>query len=125
MQSLRRLLLYSNEFRMAGLIASASGIPGELGEAVTHPELILDIVNDYAADYPSLREHDQRYPHPDSLRRLVRSGSALRGPSHLGADRRTPGSEHIIAVVVPVTGSSDAGTRSPGRIPRPRGMVED
>ncbi len=38
-QSMVRLMLYSNEFEIEGLIASASGTPGELKEKVTKPEL--------------------------------------------------------------------------------------
>lgn len=98
MQSLRRLLLYANEFRIAGLIATASGIPGELDNAITQPHLIEEIVDDYAAVYANLRGHDERYPHPDSLRALIVSGSAQRGVPHLGEGRSTPGSERIIAV---------------------------
>lgn len=97
MQSLRRLLLYANEFRIAGLIATASGIPGQLEAPVTRPELIAGIVDDYAAAYASLRGHDDHYPHPDSLRTRIRSGSPQRGLSHLGAGRSTAGSELIIA----------------------------
>lgn len=97
MQSLRRLLLYANEFRIAGLIATASGIPGQLEAPITRPELIAAILDDYAGAYASLRGHDEDYPHPDSLRTRIRSGSPQRGLSHLGAGRSTAGSELIIA----------------------------
>src|SRR5688572_794604 len=43
-QSMIRLMLYSNEFEVEGLIASASGTPGELTEQITKPELIREIV---------------------------------------------------------------------------------
>ena len=36
-QSMVRLLLYANEFEIEGLIASASGIAGELKQQVTRP----------------------------------------------------------------------------------------
>jgi hypothetical protein len=41
-QSLVRLLLYSNEFEIEGLIASASGTPGELKKSIVNPQLIRD-----------------------------------------------------------------------------------
>ena len=39
-QSMVRLMLYTNEFEIEGLIASAAGTPGELKEHVTRPEKI-------------------------------------------------------------------------------------
>src|SRR5688572_26411090 len=41
-QSMIRLMLYTNEFEIEGLIASASGTPGELKERVTKPQLIRE-----------------------------------------------------------------------------------
>ena len=46
-QSMIRLMLYSNEFDIEGLIASAAGIPGELKKDVIRPELIREIVQGY------------------------------------------------------------------------------
>jgi hypothetical protein len=46
-QSLIRLLLYADEFDVEGLIASASGTPGELKQDVTKPELIRETVEAY------------------------------------------------------------------------------
>ena len=44
-QSMVRLMVYSNQFEIEGLIASASGTPGELKRAVTKPQLIREIVD--------------------------------------------------------------------------------
>jgi len=41
-QSMIRLLVHANEFVIEGLIATASGTPGELKEAVTKPHLIRE-----------------------------------------------------------------------------------
>ncbi len=41
-QSMVRLLVHANEFDIEGLIATASGIPGELKERVTKPQLIKE-----------------------------------------------------------------------------------
>ena len=46
-QSLIRLLHYANEFELEALIASASGTPGELKEAVTRSDLILKTIDAY------------------------------------------------------------------------------
>jgi hypothetical protein len=44
-QSMRRLMLYANEFDLVGLIASASGTPGDGLPPRTQPDLIHEIVN--------------------------------------------------------------------------------
>jgi hypothetical protein len=97
MQSMRRLMLYANEFEIAGLVASASGTPGELRREVTRPELIREIVRDYAAVRPNLARHAPGYPPAETLERLIHAGSSRRGIPNLGAGRGTPASGHIIA----------------------------
>ncbi|MCA8995686.1 MAG: DUF1593 domain-containing protein, partial [Planctomycetaceae bacterium] len=42
-QSMIRLMVYTNEFQIEGLIASASGTPGELKKAVTRADLIKEV----------------------------------------------------------------------------------
>ena len=98
-QSMRRLLLYANHFEILGLVASASGMPGELGRAVTRPDLIVDILHDYAAVRNGLALHADGYPTPAALRAVVRNGSARRGPEHVGSGRSTPGSRLIVRAV--------------------------
>jgi len=98
-QSMRRLMLYANEFRIEGLIASASGTPGEVGRAITRPDLIEEIVADYEAVRPNLQRHADGYPSAEDLRRVIRSGNPHRGVENVGEGNATPGSEHIISVV--------------------------
>lgn len=98
-QSMRRLLLYANEFDLRGLVASAAGTAGELGDATPRPDLIHAIINDYATVQPRLALHASGYPSATALRGLVKAGSAMRGVSNLGAGRSTEGSNHIIAAV--------------------------
>ncbi|HVR71896.1 MAG TPA: nucleoside hydrolase-like domain-containing protein [Vicinamibacteria bacterium] len=98
-QSLRRLMLYANEFRIEGLVASASGTPGEVGRDVTRPDLIRLVLDDYAAVRDNLARHAPGYPRADELRRVVGSGSPLRGVSHLGVGRSTEGSQLIAAAL--------------------------
>src|SRR5690349_17171729 len=46
-QSLIRLMVYVNEFELEAILATASGTPGELKEAVTRPDLVLEIIGAY------------------------------------------------------------------------------
>jgi len=99
MQSMRRLMLYSNEFRITGLIASAAGTPGELKQEITHPEFIRDIVQDYAAVQKNLSLHAHGYPPGADLEKVIKRGSSKRGIPYILAEYSTEGSEHIIHAV--------------------------
>jgi hypothetical protein len=99
MQSMRRLMLYANEFEIVGLIASASGTPGEVGRAVTRPELIGEIIDDYETVVANLRRHAEGYPDPNALRAVVRGGDPERGVSNIGEGRSTEGSELIAGAI--------------------------
>src|SRR4051812_7097359 len=61
-QSVIRLLLYANEFDIEGLIASASGTPGELKAETVKPELIREIVEAYGQVRDNLLLHQPGYP---------------------------------------------------------------
>src|SRR5688572_11606052 len=98
-QSMRRLMLYCNEFEIVGLVASASGTPGEVGRAITRPELIREVVDDYEAVVASLRRHAEGYPEPDALRDVIRSGDPDRGVPNLGPGRSTEGSRLIAEAI--------------------------
>ena len=103
MQSLVRLMVYSNEFEIEGLIASASGTPGELKVAITKPELIRQIVNAYGDVRPNLARHAQGWPTRDQLLGVIQTGNPKRGRNAIGEGHDTEGSKWIIARV-------DAGT---------------
>jgi hypothetical protein len=98
-QSMIRLMTYANEFDIEGLIASASGTPGELRREVVQPQLIRDIVEAYEKVRPNLMVHREGYPPAERLLRVIRSGSPQRGVAHLGADRDTEASRWIIVAV--------------------------
>src|SRR5205807_3894362 len=66
-QSMIRLMTYANEFEIEGLIASATGTPGEVKQDVTHPDLIREIVEAYAKVRPNLLLHRPDYPPSGSL----------------------------------------------------------
>src|SRR5947208_562234 len=61
-QSLIRLMTYANEFEIEGLIASATGTPGELKKEITRTELICEIVAAYGKVRPNLLLHHPDYP---------------------------------------------------------------
>lgn len=98
-QSLTRLLVYSNEFDILGLIASASGTRGELGIDTVKDQLIRDHILAYGKVYRNLRSHDPGFPEPDLLLSRVKKGNPRRGVEHIGEGHDTEGSDWIIHVV--------------------------
>jgi hypothetical protein len=98
-QSMIRLMTYANEFEIEGLIASASGTPGELRKAVTRPDLIRAIVEAYGKVRPNLLLHRPDYPPTAALLDRVKSGNPRRGGKNVGGGHDTEGSRRIIAVV--------------------------
>jgi hypothetical protein len=87
LQSMVHFLLYADMFDVEGLISSPYG-PGRR-------EHILQVIDRYAADYPNLKTHSNRYPPPEDLRRLTKQGAIDSAPSH-GVSRATEGSEWIV-----------------------------
>jgi len=98
-QSMIRLMLYSNEFDIEGLIASASGTPGELGEAVVKPHLIEEIVGAYGKVRDNLLLHKPGYPAAEVLLSRIRSGNPQRGLKHIGSGNDTDASNWLISAV--------------------------
>jgi hypothetical protein len=95
-QSMIRLMVYANEFVIEGLIASASGTPGELKTAVTKPELIREIVIAYGEVRTNLARHAGGWPTSDDLLRCIKSGNPQRGRSNIGEEHDTEGSRWIV-----------------------------
>lgn len=98
-QSLIRLMLYANEFELEGLLATASGTPGELKEKVTKPQLIREIVEAYGKVRPNLVRHAEGYPTTEHLLTCVKSGNPNRGREAVGAGQDTEASSWIIEAV--------------------------
>jgi hypothetical protein len=98
-QSMIRLMLYSNEFEIEGLIATASGTPGELKQAVTKPQLIHEIVTAYGRVRDNLTQHADGYPTAEHLRARIKSGNPQRGLDAIGEEHDTDGSRWIATVV--------------------------
>jgi hypothetical protein len=78
-QSMIRLMLYANEFELEGLIASAAGIPGELKEKVTKPQLIREIVEAYGKVRSNLIRHAEGYPTAELLLPASKRGTQTAG----------------------------------------------
>jgi hypothetical protein len=98
-QSLIRLMLYTNEFDVEGLVATASGVPGELENPIIRPDLIRQIVNAYGQVHASLAQHAGGYPAVEELLAKVKAGNPQRGLSFVGPDHDTEASRWIIDVV--------------------------
>tara|TARA_R110002049_G_scaffold285698_4_gene466986 strand:+ start:113459 stop:114508 length:1050 start_codon:yes stop_codon:yes gene_type:complete len=98
-QSLIRLMVYLNEFEIEALIPSASGVPGELKDSVTRPDLILGVIDAYEQVLPNLRRHAGEWPSAERLRGLVHSGNPFRGREHIGEGHDTPGSQWLIKCI--------------------------
>jgi Cellulose-binding Sde182, nucleoside hydrolase-like domain len=79
-QSMVHFLLYADMFDVEGIVSSPYG-PGRR-------EHILQVVDRYAADYPNLKRHSDRYPEPDALRRVARQG-AIETSTGSGVRQRT------------------------------------
>jgi hypothetical protein len=98
-QSMIRLMTYANEFDIEGLIASASGTPGELGIDIVKPHLIREIVQGYGRVRDNLLLHRKDYPSTQYLLNRIKSGNPKRGVTQLGPGKDTEGSSWIISVV--------------------------
>ena len=97
-QSMVRFLLYSNEFDVEGLIASAG-----TKAYVARKQNILDMLNIYDQVDENLRKHDPRYPTANQLRWVTWQGRdgtyGNNGVRNLGYGKDTEASEAIIRIV--------------------------
>lgn len=94
-QSLVRLLLYSNEIDIKGLVATTS-IHKRTNVA---PESIRKVIGAYAAIHNNLLKHDPAYPTAESLLAMVKEGQPEYGMKGIGDDKDSEGSDLIINVL--------------------------
>jgi hypothetical protein len=99
-QSLIRLMLYTNEFDIEGLVATSNMGHGQR----VRPDLIRRVVDAYEKARPNLLLHDARYPSAEGLRDGIKAGqpvAGLRVPfgESVGDGRDTEASRWIIQVV--------------------------
>jgi hypothetical protein len=90
-----RLLLYSNDIDLEGIIAvTSTWLPTEV-----HPETLHDIVTGYRLAHPNLLKHSNDYPLPESIDSIIVGGNPTYGMAEIGEGHDSPGSELIIRVV--------------------------
>lgn len=96
-QSMVRLMLYTNELDIEGLIATSNLGHGQ----VVRPDLIRQVVQAYGEVRPNLLLHDSSYPPASDLLNLIFAGQPVASPKvpvfqSIGEGRDTDGSEWII-----------------------------
>ncbi|KAJ9157344.1 Cellulose-binding protein [Pleurostoma richardsiae] len=94
-QSFVRLMVYANELRLHGLVATTSVWLND----TTRPDQIHDIVNAYEASLPNLKQHATGWPSADYLRSLVASGLPVYGMDGVGEGKDSSGSEMLVDAV--------------------------
>lgn len=98
-QSLVRLMLYVNHFDVQCLIASSSGVPGQLSLPATRTDLIRQVVDAYAKVRPNLMRHEKGWPTAGDLTAKIKTGNRLRGVDNVGEGHDTEASRWIIQKV--------------------------
>jgi hypothetical protein len=98
-QSMVRLLLYSNEFEIEGLIATSAGTTGKREQHATHPELIRELMAAYGEVRGNIVKHGEGYPPAEELLARIKVGSSQRGSEAIGKGQDTEASGWIIRVV--------------------------
>lgn len=94
-QSLVRLLLYSNELDIEGLIATYT----EHGKGAVRVDYLAEIVRQYGKVQANLKKHSAAYPEAGRLMECIKAGSPVCGLDRVGEGMDTEGSDWIIRVV--------------------------
>jgi hypothetical protein len=94
-QSLIRLLLYSNEIDIKGLIATTS----VWQKTRVAPESIKKIIQAYGKVQPNLKKHEAGFPDAGALLMKVKQGLAKYGMQGVGDGKDSQGSDWIIKVL--------------------------
>jgi len=94
-QSFIRLLLYSNEIDIKGLIATSS----VWKKTSVAPESIKKLIQEYGKVQPNLLKHDSGFPSAESLLMMVKQGLPKYGMLGVGEGNDSPGSDWIIKVL--------------------------
>jgi len=94
-QTLVRLLLYSNQIEIEGLIATTSVHQ----KSRVAPETIQKIIQEYGKVQPNLLTHEPGFPKAEELSRLVTQGLPVYGMEGVGAGKDSEGAEWIIKVL--------------------------
>lgn len=91
-QSLVRLMLYSNEIDIKGIVATTSC----WHKTMVNPESIKKVIHAYEKVQPNLQKHDEAFPNAETLYPLIKSGLPVYGMQGVGKDKDSEGSDLII-----------------------------
>jgi len=94
-QSLVRLLLYSNQIDIKGLIATTSCWHTD----IVNPESIEKVIHAYGNIQANLKKHEPDFPTADALLKLVKRGLPKYGMLGVGDGKDSEGSDWIIKVL--------------------------
>jgi hypothetical protein len=91
--SMVRLLMYSNELDIEGLVATTSTWQRER----VQPETIRRVIAAYGEVQPNLLKHAPGWPEPKQLAARVSPGQPAFGMAAVGPDKSSPGAKALIA----------------------------
>src|ERR1700750_3361573 len=91
--SLVRLLLYSNEIEIEGLVATTS----TWQKTAVHPETMRALIRAYGQGRPNLMKHAQAWPTAEELDRKVFTGQTAYGMAAVSPESMSEGAQSIIA----------------------------
>lgn len=94
-ESMVRLLLYSNQIEIKGLIATTS----VWQKSIARPEMIEAIVRAYGKVQPNLLKHEAGFPNAEFLLKKITYGVAAYGMQGVGEGKDSLGSDLIINVL--------------------------
>jgi hypothetical protein len=94
--SMVRFLLYANEWNIEGVVTSSSQYHWH-GHNWAGDDWLVPYLNAYEEVYPNLRLHNKEYPTPEYLKSIAFLGNV---ENEGEMDSITPGSEHIVKVLL-------------------------
>ncbi|SDM36142.1 nucleoside hydrolase-like domain-containing protein [Kriegella aquimaris] len=94
-QSLVRLLLYSNQIDIKGIVATTSCWQ----QHKIAPESIERVIRAYGEVQPNLLKHETGFPKPEALVSLIKNGLPVYGMLGVGNGKDSEGSDWIIKVL--------------------------
>ncbi len=128
-QSLVRLLVYSNQFDIEGLIATTSTHL----RSETAPWRIKEIIRAYGQVWDNLMKHEDGFPTEKHLLSCVKTGLAVYGMEGVGEGKDSEGSKWLISVVdknddrpvwVPVWGGTNVLAQALWKVRKTRTIQE-
>jgi len=94
-QSLVRLMLYTNDLDIQGIVATTSVHM----RAAVHPESVRAVIERYARVRPNLLKHDPAYPPAQQLLAKVSQGLPVYGMAGVGDGHDSPGSGLLLRAI--------------------------